>query len=125
MLLAIRLKHAQRSLNLTIGFCAYHIVKFFLWRKGYGATFFYKTRLLSIPILAGALWYNTFRWYPLNLKQAGVIDYAAKARRFTQDMETLKKFMSGRKDYHDELKKDVQTTTNINSLVNFTSKATK
>ncbi len=75
---------------------------------------------MSIPVLAGALWYNTFRWYPYNLKQSGVFDYAAKARRFNQDMDTLKKFMSGRKDYHDELKKDVQTTTNINSLVNVT-----
>ena len=39
-------------------FFAYHIGKFFLWRRDIGSKFFYYTRFLSFPILFGFLVYN-------------------------------------------------------------------
>jgi len=78
MLLAVRLRNAQRTINISGAFVSYHIVKHFLWKKGYGATFFYRTRLMSIPVFMGALWYSNIKVYQSHLRQGHVLEYANK-----------------------------------------------
>ncbi len=84
-----------------------------MWRKGYGATFFYRTRLMSIPILIGSLWYSNVNMYYYNLNEAGIADYAKKKGKFDRDMNILKKFMTSRQDYIVESSKEVDSSTNI------------
>jgi hypothetical protein len=76
LVLAIKLKMGQRNVNALGIFTGYHLVKTVMWRYGYGATFFYRTRLLSFPILFFTIWFNIFRRYPSDLKGAGVFEYS-------------------------------------------------
>jgi len=76
LVLAIKLKMGQRNMNALGFFTGYHLVKTVMWRYGYGATFFYRTRFLSFPILFFTIWFNIFRRYPSDLKSAGVFEYS-------------------------------------------------
>ena len=55
-------------------FVGYHLAKSILWRFGYFATFFYRTRFLTIPLLAGGIYWN-LRQTLINMKDAGVLEY--------------------------------------------------
>ena len=65
----------QRNTNILAVFTGYHISKHIIRRFGYGVTFFYKTRFMTIPILFYSLWYTTFRKYPADLKAANLLEY--------------------------------------------------
>lgn len=75
----------SRNLTIFASFFGYHIAKFGLWRYGYFATFFYRTRLLSfIPFFFG-LWYSTLKKYPQDLKSVDLFDYVQRKVRFEKD----------------------------------------
>lgn len=79
----------QRNINTLGLFAGYHIVKTVMWRYGYAATFFYRTRFLTLPILFFSLWFNTFRRYPSDLKSAGVFEYCKRKVRLEKDMHVV------------------------------------
>ncbi len=56
--MGIKLKSASRQAGIVGAFVGYHGIKFILWRFGYFANFFYRTRFLSFPILGAALYYS-------------------------------------------------------------------
>lgn len=86
LVLAIKLKMGQRNVNAVGAFTVYHLAKTVLWRYGYGATFFYRTRFLTIPVLFFTVWYNIFRRYPNDLRYAKVFEYTQRKVRFEKDM---------------------------------------
>ena len=100
-------------MNVFSFFAGYHLVKTVMWRYGYGATFFYRTRFLSFPVVFFTVWYNIFRRYPNDLKSAGVFDYSKKKVRFEKDMHVVQQLLSNRSDYLAENKKEQISTTNI------------
>ena len=118
MLMVIKIKSAQRATNICCAFGAYHITKHFLWKRNIGAQFFYRTKLMSIPLLFGALWYSTIKVYQRQLKEAEVYEYAKKSAKFQREMNMLKKFMANRQDYLIETKSYDQSTMNIQGLIN-------
>ena len=79
----------QRNTNILATFTGYHIAKTILWRFGYGATFFYRTRFMTIPILCYGLWHTTFRRYPADLKAANLLEYTQRKVRFEKDMHVV------------------------------------
>ncbi len=89
LVLAIKLKMGQRNVNAIGFFTGYHLVKTVLWRYGYGAKFFYRTRLLTFPILFFSIWHNIFRRYPNDLRFAGVFEYSQRKVRFEKDMHVV------------------------------------
>ena len=95
----IKLQHMQRTVNIGLTFLGYHLVKTVMWRYGYGANFFYRTRLLSIPVALIGVWYSSTKVYPRHLQEAGLMEYAKKRNKFNKDMGVLKKFMASRKDF--------------------------
>ena len=116
MLTVVKAKCVQRNTTIMAGFVGYHAVKTVLWRYGYGAHFFYKTRLMSIPAVIFGLWYSSARVYPSHLKDAGVADYARKQLQFKRDMIVLKKLMKSRAEYHSTM--DSDGVSSVNDLVN-------
>ena len=65
-------------MGITGVFFGYHVVKSVMWRYGYGAHFFYRTRLMSIPIYMGAMVWSWTSRYAKNLEQAGILEYSIK-----------------------------------------------
>ena len=118
MLMAVRLKYMQRNVNMGAAFCIYHVAKFVLWRYGYFATFFHRTRFLSFPILGAGIWYNSTKSYKGMLHEGKVYEYAQKTSRFNRDMQMLKKFLANRSDYMRESKQGELASTNIAQLIN-------
>ena len=53
------------------------------------------------------------------MKQAGVYDYIKNNNKFNRDMSMLKKFMANRKEYLVETNKDKNSSTNIQTLINY------
>jgi hypothetical protein len=74
---------------MTGGFVGYHLVKTALWRYGYFATFFYRTRLFSIPILVGGLVWSSMKKYPRDLYAAGIAEYSCKKYKFKTDCQKV------------------------------------
>lgn len=118
LVMAAKLKMVSNNWRMMQAFTVYHVAKFFLWRKGYAATFFYRTRFLSPVILTFSIWINMFRCYPSNLQKAGVIDYNRKRVRFEKDIATLQSLLHNRMSYLKEVGKEQESTTNIQTLVN-------
>ncbi len=105
-------------MGIMATFTTYHIAKYFLWNRGYCAHFFYRTRLMSIPVLFVGLWYSTCKAYPRDLKTAGILDYSKKRVNFERDMGKLKQFMKLRQDYFTEHSKEQIASVSINQLIN-------
>lgn len=98
----VRVKNAQRTAGILGSFATYHAVKYVLWNRGIGAHLFYRTRLLSIPVLLSGLWYSTCRAYPRDLTASGILEYTKRRAYFERDMSKLKKFMQLRQDFFTE-----------------------
>lgn len=58
MVMAIKLKSATRQVYIGSSFVIYHAVKAVLWRYGHFATFFYRQRFLTIPLLFYGMYWN-------------------------------------------------------------------
>ena len=93
-------------MNAIATFTGYHLIKTVMWRYGYGATFFYRTRFLTFPILFFTIWHNIFRRYPNDLKTAGVLQYSQRKVRFEKDMHVVQQLLANRSDYLAENKKE-------------------
>lgn len=113
LVMAAKLKMASNNWRMIQAFSVYHVAKFFLWRKGYGAHFFHRSRFVSQPILIFGLWLNMFRAYPANLKSAGVWDYNQRRTRFDRDLQVVQKLLLNRMNYLKEVGKDQESSTNI------------
>ena len=72
MVLAIKLKSASIQGLIFGAFIGYHLVKSVLWRMGYFAKFFYRTRFLTIPILGGGVYWN-LRHTLTSMDECGVL----------------------------------------------------
>jgi len=77
----------SRNLKIFATFFGYHIAKTGLWRYGYFATFFYRTRFLSLIPLLWGLWYSSLKKYPRDLKSVDLFDYVQKKVRFEKDQQ--------------------------------------
>ena len=93
LLMAIKLRAYTRNFYMLGAFTSYHVVKTGLWKYGYGATFFYKTRLMTIPLLAAGLVYSNCKKYPRDLMDAGIAEYSVKKFKFTQDCAKVKEML--------------------------------
>ena len=65
-------------------FFGYHLVKTVLWRFGYFATFFKRTRFLTFPLLLGGLYWNV-KGTMNDMNEAGVLDYNRRRLKFDRD----------------------------------------
>ena len=52
------------------------------------------------------------------MNKAGITEYAKKKGKFDRDMELLRKFMTNKKEYIVESGKEIESTTNIQGLIN-------
>jgi hypothetical protein len=89
VLQAIKLRAYTRKFYMLGGFVSYHVVKTALWRYGYFATFFYRTRLLSIPILGAGIVWSAKKKYPRDLFDAGIAEYSCKKYNFKADCQKV------------------------------------
>jgi hypothetical protein len=96
----------SRNLAILTTFCGYHIAKFGLWRYGYFATFFYRTRLLTLIPLCWGLWYSTLKKYPQDLQSVDLFDYVQKKVRFEKDQQMVMRLLQNRADFMLEAQKD-------------------
>ena len=97
--MAIKNKAGSRNLGIVATFMTYHFAKFWLWRYGYFATFFYKTRLMTFIPLTLGLWYSTMKKYPKDLNGAGLQDYVYKKAKFERDVEVVSRLLQNRANY--------------------------
>ena len=97
-------------------FCGYHLVKTILWRFGYFAKFFHRTRFLTFPLLFGAMYWN-IKSTLTNLREAGVLDYNQRRTRFDRDSRLVEKILKSRLDLAKERQAAQQNTTNIKKLI--------
>ncbi len=84
IVMGIKLKSASRTGAILMSFFTYHAAKFVLWRFGYFATFFHRTRFLTFPILGAGIYFNLKNTMS-NLSDAGVLDYNKRRTRFDRD----------------------------------------
>ena len=82
--MGIKLKSASRTGAIIATFCVYHTAKFILWRFGYFASFFHRTRFLTFPIVAAGIYLN-LKTTMTNMKEAGVLEYNQRRARFDRD----------------------------------------
>ena len=73
-MLGIKLRSASRTGAILGTFGAYHLGKFILWRFGYFANFFHRTRYLSFPVVALGIYLN-LKATMSYMKEAGVLEY--------------------------------------------------
>ena len=114
----IRLNMWSRNIKIGAAFAIYHLVKTPLWHYGYGAHFFYRTRFLTIPIVAGALFYSTTSMYVKELTGARVFSYQLKRSRYDMHKTKTKKLLEVRASYFSEVENERESATNINTLIN-------
>ncbi len=82
--MALKYKTITRQYYISGGFLGYHLVKSILWRYGYFARFFYRTRFMTIPVLLYGTYWNikkTLRLY----NEAGVLEYSKKRIKFDKE----------------------------------------
>ena len=84
IVMAVKLRSATRQGYMLSGFIGYHLVKTILWRYGYFAHFFYRTRFMSIPVLLYGIYWNTKKTM-LDLNEAGVLNYTKRRLKFDRD----------------------------------------
>ena len=92
------------------------MVKIVLWRFGYGAWFFHKTRFMTFPLLFGAIYLN-LKTTLNHLEDAGVLDYNQKRTRFDRDSKMVEKILKSRLDLAKEKQNAQDVTTNIKKLI--------
>ena len=114
--MAVKLRSVTRQFQILAVFCTYHFGKAILWRFGYFAKFFYRTRFLTFPLLGGAIYLN-LRSTLENMKEAGVLEYNQKRTRFDRDSRLVEKILRSRVDLAKEKKNVAETTTNIKKLI--------
>ena len=88
---------APGHIKATLAFTSYHIVKTGLWHYGYGATFFYRTRFLSIPVYFYGLYYICGPWVHSDLRQVNLEDYYNKKKQFERHTAIVDKMVFTRK----------------------------
>eukprot|EP00347_Sterkiella_histriomuscorum_P022947 403336540 len=93
--MAVQLKAQTRNLYIFGTFLSYHLVKSVLWRYGYFATFFYRQRFLSIPVLIAANVWNVKKTLK-DCDEAGILDYTRKRLKFNKDKEIVEKLLKSR-----------------------------
>jgi len=108
-------------MTTIFAFTSYHFVKIILWRFGYFATFFYKTRFWSFPILAGALTYNANRSVHM-FKEADVFEYYKNRARFEKHSELVEKVLKNRYNLLKEKEIEHEQVVKIDSIINETKK---
>lgn len=118
ILMAIKFRMGTRNTFIVGSFIGYHAVKTVMWRFGYGAHFFYKTRFMTIPIAIYALWYSSLHKFPADIKEAGIMEYYMKRNRFEKDSRFIRNLLQERLNYIEEHKKASQAEVNINKLIN-------
>ena len=74
IVMGIKLKSASRTGAIIATFLGYHAAKFVLWRFGYFAHFFHRTRFISFPVVGFAIYWN-LKTTMGNLSEAGVLEY--------------------------------------------------
>ena len=72
--MGIKLKSASRTGAIIASFIGYHAAKFLLWRFGYFAHFFHRTRFISFPVFGFAIYWN-LKTTMGNLSEAGELEY--------------------------------------------------
>ena len=82
--MGIKLKSASRTGAILASFVVYHAAKFVLWRFGYFAKFFHRTRFLTFPIAGFAIYWN-LKTTMTNMRDAGVLEYNQRRTRFDRD----------------------------------------
>ena len=92
------------------------MTKTVLWRFGYFAKFFHRTRFISFPILFGAFYWNIKRTLD-NMRDAGVLDYNKRRTRFDRDSRKVEKILKSRLDLAKEKQAATENTTNIKKLI--------
>ena len=97
IVMGIKLKSASRTGAILTTFVGYHTVKFVLWRFGYFAKFFHRTRFLTFPLVGFGIYYN-LKTTLSNLKEAGVLEYNQKRTRFDRDSKQVEKILRSRLD---------------------------
>jgi len=115
----IKLNMWSRNLKIFSAFTIYHLVKIPLWHYGYGAFFFHRTRFLTIPIVGAALFYSSTSMYVRELTSARVFSYHLKRARYDMHKTKTKKLFTVRATYFTEVEKESESSTNINTLINF------
>ena len=98
IVIAVKLKAATRQTYMAGAFVSYHIVKSILWRVGYFAKFFYRTRFFTFPILIYGLFWNIKRTIR-DLDDAGVLDYNTRRVRLDKDSYVVEKLLKNRLDF--------------------------
>ena len=102
----IKIARLQRCMLITGAFTGYHIVKSVAWRYGYGAHFFYRTRLMSIPIYFGAIIWSWTTRYTKNLHDANILDYSVR--------NTMLSYHRGQINHLIKIKKDARIESGQN-----------
>jgi len=119
MVMAVKLKMGTRNTAIISSFFGYHIAKSVLWRMGYFAQFFYRTRLCSIPIWGCMLYYSIFKKFIHDLKDAQVYDYQSKRARLHKDHEMIRSLLSSHLATMKQSEKNAENEpTNILELIN-------
>ncbi len=114
--MAVKFASQSRQLKILGVFCGYHLTKTILWRFGYFAKFFHRTRFLSIPLLIGSLYWN-IKITMENMRDAGVLEYNKRRTRFDRDSRKVEKILKSRLDLAKEKQAATENTTNIKKLI--------
>jgi len=117
VVLSIKLKSAKRSMIIMGTFFTYHIAKFFLWRYGYFAKFFYYQRFLSFPVLAFAMIQN-IKWTKRDYEKQGLLDYQMKRVRFEKDSRILEDVLKTKANMISHSQVREENEVKINELIN-------
>ena len=113
--MAVKLKSASRQYQILGAFISYHLVKTILWRFGYFAKFFHRTRFLTFPLLFGGIYWNLKATFE-NMKEAGVLEYNQRRVRFDRDSKLVEKILSSRVNIAKEREAAAEATTHIKKL---------
>lgn len=84
-------------------FAGYHVIKFVLWRMGYFARFFHRTRFLTIPLLVYGIMWNVKKTIR-DMDEAGVLEYNRRRIRLDKDSYVVEKVLKNRLDLIKERK---------------------
>ena len=95
MLIGVKLRGATRQGYVIGSFIGYHLIKAVLWRFGIFAHFFYRTRFMSLPVLAGGIFWNVKKTVN-EMKEAGVFEYNKKRVQLEKDLFVVEKVLKSK-----------------------------
>ena len=114
--MAVKFRSTSRQMQILCVFFGYHLTKTVLWRFGYFAKFFHRTRFMTFPLLFGAMYWN-IKSTLQNMKDAGVLEYNQRRTRFDRDSRKVEKILKSRMDLAKEKQSAAENTTNIKKLI--------